>query len=240
CRRPFRGRAGDGPPAEGAQGRRGRRPDDRSGNSSLRVTRRNVTPKTAWKWTMTEAFTSSRSTGCPRHFSMDVMIPPSWPHGRILRNSRRSVVTLWAKPWNVTFRWTASPIDAIFLPPTQTPRSGPSRVASIPKSAHVRRRTSSRSVTSRFTSSRSGSLRIGVGSPSVVVSMGSAVQHVDRLAEGGLRALHDRLRQRRVGMDGEGDVGEGRTHLDRQGELADQVARIRTDDRRTEEDLRVG
>src|SRR5439155_414876 len=110
-RRPFRGRAGDGPPAEGAQGRRGRRPDDGSGNSSMRFTRRNVTPKTAWKWTMTEAFTSSRSTGCPRHFSMDVMIPPSWPHGRILRNSRRSVVTLCAKPWNVTFRWTARPID---------------------------------------------------------------------------------------------------------------------------------
>src|SRR2546426_2750505 len=41
-------------------------------------------------------------------------------------------------------------------------------------------------------------------------------------------------------MDGEGDVREGRTHLDRQGEFADQVARIRTDNRRAEEDLRVG
>src|SRR5207244_1583744 len=111
-RRSVRGRPRDDRSVEGPQGRRVRCPDGGSGSSSLRFTRRNVTPNTAWKWAITDAFTSSRSMACPRTFSMEVMIPPSWPHGRILRNSRRSVVTLWAKPWNVTFRWTASPASA--------------------------------------------------------------------------------------------------------------------------------
>src|SRR3989449_6381528 len=158
---PVRGRPGDDPATQGAPGDRGFRPDGGSGNSSLTFTRRNVTPKTPWKCAITEALTSSISTGWPNTVSIEVMMPPSCPHGRIFRNSRRSVLTLCANPWNVTLRWTARPIEAIFLLPTQTPRSGPSRVASIPKSAHVRRRTSSMSVTSRFTSRRSGSLRIG-------------------------------------------------------------------------------
>src|SRR6266568_1196783 len=77
-------------------------------------------------------------------------------------------------------------------------------------------------------------------SASSVVSMVSAVQHVNRLPEGGLRALHDPLRQGGMRVYGERDVRDRRAHLDREGEFADQVARVRTDNRRAEEDLGVG
>src|SRR5881409_3416305 len=42
-----------------------------------------------------------------------------------------------------------------------------------------------------------------------------------------------------MGMHGEGDVRERRPHLNREGKFADQVARVRTDNRRAEEHLRV-
>src|SRR6266568_6977884 len=75
--------------------------------------------------------------------------------------------------------------------------------------------------------------------PSVVVSMVSAIQHVDRLSERRLRALHDPFGQGRMRVHGQRDVRHGRSHLNRESELADQVARVRADDRRAEQDLGV-
>src|SRR3989442_13115379 len=68
----------------------------------------------------------------------------------------------------------------------------------------------------------------------------SPVQDVDRPSQSRFRALHDRLRERGVRMDREGEVLDGRAHLDRKGELADDVTRVRTYDDPAKKAVRLG
>src|ERR1700690_1191768 len=63
---------------------------------------------------------------------------------------------------------------------------------------------------------------------------------MDRFAEAGLRRLQDRLRQRRVGVDGEADVIGERAHLDGQRRLGDDVRGAVADDVDAEDFLRGG
>src|SRR5688572_15702527 len=52
------------------------------------------------------------------------------------------------------------------------------------------------------------------------------VEDVDGFAQRGLRRLHDRFPERGVRVDREADIERLRAHLDREGTLRDDVARV--------------
>lgn len=68
----------------------------------------------------------------PDSATIDVICTASIPQGTIRLKSESSVLTFKAKPWNVTQRVTWTPIEAIFLPRTQTPVKPGKRVPPMP------------------------------------------------------------------------------------------------------------
>src|SRR5215469_1302121 len=116
--------------------------------------------------------TSPPSTTRPSTFSSDVMPLPTIPHGTIQSKYRKSVVTLYANPCDVTHRLRCTPSAANFSSrgarptpagaSTQIPCIPSTRRAATPKSVDARIITSSSCDTYHRTSRRcSAKPRIG-------------------------------------------------------------------------------